>query len=95
MGVPLFLTPRRPAGAFIWMGPEGETNRDTVACVHCRAHWMVDPGSGRERGYCLKCAGPTCGSPDCYECVPYEAMIEQIEAQARMEANLRAIRGGS
>ena len=93
MGNPLFLTPRHAAGAFIWVNPEGEVNRDTVACVHCHAHWVIEPGSGRERGYCMNCSGPTCGGARCAACIPYEKQIETIERAARMDANLRAIRG--
>jgi hypothetical protein len=93
MGVPLLLTPRRPAGQFAWVSPEGTVERDTVACVHCRAHWVIQPGSGRERGFCRNCMGPTCGGPLCMDdCVPYWQQIEAIERADRMEANLRAIR---
>lgn len=34
-------------------------------CVHCDHRWIVIKGSGRKRGYCQTCAGPTCGRPSC------------------------------
>ncbi len=50
--------------------------RDTLQCVHCQKHWIVEPGSGRQRGWCLKCNGPLCGAQKCMtECVPFEKKI--------------------
>jgi hypothetical protein len=66
---------------------------ETLQCVHCAKHWMMQPGSGHERGFCLKCMGPTCGRQMCYECVPQEKWLELMEARGRMEANLRLLRG--
>jgi len=73
---------RRPAGHVIMVDPGGvELMADTLQCVHCGAHWIVKPGSGRKRGFCLKCMGPTCGSPRCeHSCNPVEAQIEAMEA---------------
>ena len=72
----------KPAGHVITGGPSGvEIAADTLQCVHCGAHWIVKPGSGRKRGFCLKCMGPTCGSPRCeHSCNPVEAQIEAMEA---------------
>lgn len=53
---------------------------DTLQCVHCGMHWMVVKGSGRRRGFCTRCAGPTCGQHACDECVPMEQQLENIEA---------------
>lgn len=50
--------------------------RDTLQCVHCMKHWIVEPGSGRQRGWCLKCSGPLCGAEKCMtRCVPFEAKV--------------------
>jgi hypothetical protein len=62
--------------------------RETACCVHCRAHWIVEPGSGRTRGWCWKCAGPTCGSPDCDRCLPYEKLLDMIERRATRKLRL-------
>ena len=62
----------------------------TMACVHCGAHWIVEPGSGRVRGFCMECNGPTCG-PNCVECIPQELLLENIE-KGRPE-NYRPIMG--
>lgn len=51
----------------------------TLQCVHCLAHWVPEPGSGRVRGWCRNCMGPVCG-PGCAKCVPAEQMLENIEA---------------
>lgn len=50
----------------------------TVQCVHCGCHYPVRPGSGKIRGFCMRCNGPICG-PGCAECVPTEQMLENIE----------------
>jgi len=46
------------------------TERELLHCVHCGYMWQVQPGSGRKRGYCTCCAGPTCGRTECDSCVP-------------------------
>lgn len=93
MGNPLFLVRREAAGVLIISGPEGEENRDTIRCQHCGAHWVPERGSGRVRGYCMRCQGVTCGAEPCERgCVPYEQMIERIEAAGRVEANIAEIR---
>lgn len=105
---------------------------ETLQCVHCAKHWMMVPGSGHERGFCLNCQGPVCGGPLCWECVPQEQWLlnqeaagqrvaqqalataeklselvhlntdrafailveHQYQRHARIDANIRAIRGG-
>lgn len=55
--------------------------RDCVQCVHCSRVWLWEPGSGRRRGYCLRCNGITCGRPLCDNaCMPILQMIENMEA---------------
>ncbi len=75
-------TVSRPAG---WIAVTPEFGRvkeyDTLQCVHCGGHWVVVPGSGRKRGFCLKCCGPVCG-PRCLECRPAEAQLEAVERAA-------------
>lgn len=66
---------------------------ETVQCVHCAKHWIMEPGSGRERGFCRNCMGVTCGAEGCYNCLPQEKWLEQMEAKGRMEENLRILRG--
>jgi hypothetical protein len=69
----------RPSGTIIITDPDlGVIMADTLQCCHCGAHWTVVKGSGRERGFCLKCMGPTCG-PNCLECVPQEQWLENSE----------------
>lgn len=50
-----------------------------LQCVHCGSHFPRQPGSGKVRGWCVRCHGPICG-PGCAACVPYEQQIENIEA---------------
>lgn len=93
-GVPSLLTkPRREYGAVLVTDPEtGTQDFMTLMCVHCNRHWRYVPGSGRERGFCLRCMGPTCGRRRCDECIPVEKWCEMVEAQARMERNLAVLR---
>lgn len=69
-----------PAG-FIQIFRPGEAPEEleTLRCVHCGLHWVRVPGSGRKRGFCMRCNGVTCGAEACDPCVPYEARIELME----------------
>lgn len=70
----------RAAGHIVIVGPEGPTvERETLRCVHCGAHWIYQPGSGRQRGWCGRCNGVTCGAEACDPCVPAEARLEIME----------------
>lgn len=77
---------RNANGYAIWSNPDGKVEeKDTLQCVHCGAHWMVEPGSGIKRGYCLNCNGPHCGSKQCHTCIPLEKFIDTIERKARSD----------
>lgn len=59
---------------------DGKHVADTLWCVHCSASWIVQPGSGKLRGWCVNCKGPLCGSPDCDDkCIPLEMRLQQME----------------
>lgn len=71
----------RPAGTIIVMEADGPlTQIDTLQCCHCGGHWHVNPGSGKRRGYCTRCAAVTCGRECCDACVPFEQRLENSEA---------------
>ena len=58
------------------------TDGETVSCVHCEFTWIVQPGSGNARGFCLRCNAPTCNKPDCRQrCAPWEKQMEEMEAK--------------
>lgn len=72
----------RPHGVGILADPDlpHEQQSDYRQCIHCQKSWKVEPGSGRLRGFCMKCNGPICG-PRCSECHgPFEKVCEDIEA---------------
>lgn len=78
--------PRVEHGAIL---ANGVQIASTQRCVHCGAHFMVETGSGKVRGWCrFKCNGPTCGRPECYECKPFERWLEEVERRATLEARL-------
>ena len=77
-------------GYLVVTGPDGMIERDTVQCVHCNAHYIVRPGSGKRRGWCTLCAGATCGKEACIPCVPFEKKLEAFEARERLMALLRS-----
>ncbi len=55
---------------------------ETLRCVHCQMHWIVQPGSGKSRGFCFNCNGVTCGKEKCEKfCVPFEKDIEIMEGR--------------
>jgi len=53
--------------------------QDTVSCCHCGRVWLWVKGSGRVRGWCMRCNGVTCGNQACDECVPMLQMIQNLE----------------
>ena len=56
--------------------------RDLVCCVHCGYTWAWQPGSGRVRGFCMKCNGLLCGRKCCRgrPCQHWMKGIENMEA---------------
>ena len=82
----LHYNPRRPRGYLRSYGGEGpDKESETLSCVHCQMFWEIEPGSGRERGWCWRCAGPLCGKRQCFErCLPWEKACEIIEARERL-----------
>ena len=76
----------RPKGYGFLTDPDASQmtmESDTLMCVHCQAIWRVQFGSGRERGWCLPCNGPSCGKEACYLCKPFEKRMEEQEARSR------------
>ncbi len=72
---------RRPSGEFTEHTLDGRLTREgqTLQCVHCGLTWVIEPGSGRQRGFCFRCSGPTCGSGPCRDCLPFEQRLVEIE----------------
>ena len=78
---------RGPAGYVQITTPDGaRVEYQTLRCVHCGCHWIYQPGSGRKRGWCMRCDGTTCGARKCLACVPYEAQIEILEGASERTA---------
>jgi hypothetical protein len=73
-------TVRKPSGTIIIVGDGPVVEHDTLQCVHCMKHWIVQPGSGRRRGWCTHCNGPLCGDKKCFTCVPF---MKKIEGEAK------------
>ena len=59
---------------------DGSVVATTKQCCHCGNHFVMVKGSGRKRGYCMKCNKITCGALGCCECVPFERKLELFEA---------------
>lgn len=75
------LTSRKRSGHFESMGLWGElTSGETLSCCHCSHTWVLQKGSGRLRGWCERCAAYHCGGPMCWECVPVERRLDNVEA---------------
>jgi hypothetical protein len=60
---------------------DGQQLSSTLQCCHCGNHFEVVRGSGRSRGFCLRCGDVTCGAPECVPCVPFEAVLEHMEGR--------------
>ncbi len=59
------------------------TEHDAMQCVHCQRTWKFRPGSGRQRGWCQRCMGVTCGAVGCMTCLHFEKRVELMERGAR------------
>lgn len=53
----------------------------TLQCCHCNAHFVSIKGSGKIRGFCMRCMRVTCGKPACDPCVPFEARLDHHEGR--------------
>lgn len=60
---------------------DGQHTGATLQCQHCGGHWQVRSGSGKQRGWCMNCGGPTCGCAACDLCVPFEIQLEFMEGK--------------
>ncbi len=80
----------KPKGYVRWFDASGRTTReaDSLQCVHCDLHWIVEPGSGRRRGWCHNCGGPHCGSQGCWTCTPFARTLEAALQKARLKASM-------
>lgn len=76
----------KAAGHITISSSDGTQEFETRQCIHCGKHWVYVPGSGTERGWCMRCHGLTCGAQKCKNCVPYEAQIEIMEGAKEVTA---------
>ncbi len=68
---------------------------DSFMCCHCNRIIIVQPGSGKERGYCFNCDDMHCGGEQCWNCRPFEAWLDAMEATHRHTRRLwERISGG-
>lgn len=67
---------RKPGGAIII---DGMHVADTLRCCHCGKIWIPIVGSGKKRGFCLKCNKVTCGAESCNTCYPFEKKLDDYE----------------
>lgn len=77
---------RHASGHYLVSDEEGRTTAEgeTLSCVHCQRTWAIQPGSGRSRGFCFHCMGPTCGGAGCQTCTPFERRLEIVEQRHRL-----------
>lgn len=53
------------------------------------------PDTGRRRGFCFRCMGPTCGQGKCVKCIPFEAQLEAMEGTRRFWNQMEVLTGSS
>lgn len=75
-------TSLRPNGFMVWADRESDkvVMADTFMCCHCGLHEQINPGSGKRRGYCSRCAKFTCGRKCCDVCIPIEQRLDNMDA---------------
>lgn len=57
----------------------GKQVASTSQCCHCGGHFVMVKGSGKRRGFCMRCGQITCGAASCDVCVPLEKQLEIME----------------
>ena len=63
--------------------------QDCYLCCHCQRMVVVQPGSGKLRGWCHMCNEGTCGGPRCVKsCIPFEAKLEAMEGTRKFWKNM-------
>lgn len=67
---------KKPGGAIILDGIEVA---HTLQCCHCNAHYVSVKGSGKRRGFCMRCMKSTCGRVECDVCIPFEEKLNKYE----------------
>lgn len=50
----------------------------TYQCCHCARHITIQNGSGKLRGFCLRCHKVTCGRPCCDACVHWRQKEDNL-----------------
>jgi hypothetical protein len=68
--------PTKEAGVII---VDGRQVASTKQCCHCGGHFVMEKGSGKLRGWCMKCHEITCGKIECCKCVPFEKKLDLME----------------
>lgn len=79
-----------PHSYAVWQDRESDrkVESDALQCCHCAAHFWVNKGSGKRRGYCMNCGAVTCGNPACGPCVHWKKKIELIDSGLAGKASL-------
>jgi hypothetical protein len=67
---------RKPDGVII---VDGKEVAHTLQCCHCNAHFASVRGSGKKRGFCVRCHHVTCGKLECDVCIPFEEKLARME----------------
>ena len=79
------LQKNRPSGYFSTFNVESgkKIEGETRQCIHCQYTWIYQPGSGRKRGWCIRCQGLLCGQ---YNCMKYCINVEQrLKGQEKLQ----------
>ncbi len=63
-------------------GPEQHI--DLIQCCHCQRIWPWVQGSGKLRGWCMRCSGFFCG-PKCETCVHWQQLMANLGAGMTFE----------
>lgn len=58
---------------------DGRLTSETLQCVVCSAHFEMEEGSGKQRGWNTKLKGFTCGNPACNLGLPQDRYLDMLE----------------
>ena len=82
-------TAYRVGGNFLVTMPGApDIEGETFLCPHCQRIEVIQPGSGKVRGFCMHCMKPTCGRQECLVCDPFQKKHERAQARDKFQRDM-------
>ena len=100
----------KPSGYFVTTDGNGvRIEGETRQCGHCQFTWEYVPGSGNQRGWCMKCNSIVCARPECeaeqkrlmamfpdktFSCMPFAEWNERVRDKYDKDPRYKVLPSG-